>query len=1064
MYVQSLTLSTTDLVRRKMEEESTRASTPSSRNETDSGPQLPAITTAAEKDIPSTESFAVSLCDTQSSILGNGHDQIPPRQRPVPTGDGRDGQNATEAQRKGIFNMMDVDAGPETEVSVDGGHALTKHESVPCRDTGTSKDEERDQGSAVKDHTAMLAEPVATSITTPDSRKRPRSPMDYDTGTLKKMPKNERNDSDSVRESNILLNNTDGSQSISKEKDGESADLSTKQAPKSSILRPDLLAAILGSAPPAISVPIVVPAPVVTEDPPPEPKPKRKPPTLIKMMKAKKDIKDAKVLLGGKIDLATILPEQDCRFLAEKLWIVSKEQLQNVLQPKSEECSSLRQELIDSLAASSLVSTKAGSSGPDRICAEGEGKRSPKYQNTSPPKDSNQASLSMDQKVDDSFVDNEKEEGGSLQLLAMDSKVRVSPGLHSQVPAEQVVPTIAGGSDVPERALSVSDHRSEKKGAEQHMPEKLDGPRTPAKSRPCVVDTASSGKSSYIYVPIQPRVEVVVKDLVTEKVEITASDKVEATRIMESWSKKLNGHKIEFHPDDVSKNFLLDGPISFLFPKCTQNFLKSIGISTAFDFMCHKKTESGLLVDVYEEWRKACKLAKKPRVVVAKHLVALGLKLEVLIGSICPPATKERRWIAGHTAVLSAAAKDFLFDIGIVDGPLFVDTMTKKLSDRFELWRETKGLPPLKGTGKVAMISSWKTQIREAQELEGEDGQILDASWKQSLKILADADEQLKKFQGANKKTQSRSLEKAQVKQKSEFEAFNEAKAKLLKNRVGSPKLDLGNTFEKVIVETLASLGISSFDQLLSLDATPESTVITKYIEAQGGGGIVEQDARAFCYKVQSWQKIARAVAGRGDRKQNQNDTVGSLVDSTGDKQVSRPRSKAYSRKDYSTPWDALSDTTKEFLLSVNISDAEAFLASKTRDLADLLVIHRQRSNLPPLKGTGSVASVSAWKSIVRNAAKEMGQDDLVTLNAGRNAGKKLKPRKKRALDNDGIDKAPVLQLEQPSSKPSRKLQNASFTKRKRESETKTTFQKARNVSIDTFSFRSGAYLILSAM
>ena len=43
-----------------------------------------------------------------------------------------------------------------------------------------------------------------------------------------------------------------------------------------------------------------------------------------------------------------------------------------------------------------------------------------------------------------------------------------------------------------------------------------------------------------------------------------------------------------------------------------------------------------------------------------------------------------------------------------------------------------------------------------------------------------------------------------------------------------------------------------------------------------------------------------------------------------------------------------------------------------------------------PLKGLGAVASISGWKAQVRKAAKELGEEELVSLNAGKNAGIKL--------------------------------------------------------------------------
>ena len=71
-------------------------------------------------------------------------------------------------------------------------------------------------------------------------------------------------------------------------------------------------------------------------------------------------------------------------------------------------------------------------------------------------------------------------------------------------------------------------------------------------------------------------------------------------------------------------------------------------------------------------------------------------------------------------------------------------------------------------------------------------------------------------------------------------------------------------------------------------------------------------------------------------------------------------------------PFEILSETQKDFLLSIGIKTAEDFLAKRTTDIAPKFVVWRRKKGLPKLKGSGPTASVSAWKTSVRNAIEAM--------------------------------------------------------------------------------------------
>lgn len=72
-------------------------------------------------------------------------------------------------------------------------------------------------------------------------------------------------------------------------------------------------------------------------------------------------------------------------------------------------------------------------------------------------------------------------------------------------------------------------------------------------------------------------------------------------------------------------------------------------------------------------------------------------------------------------------------------------------------------------------------------------------------------------------------------------------------------------------------------------------------------------------------------------------------------------------------PLEVLSSTTKRFLKAIGIKTAADFLSMRTTDISPDFVTWRAEEGMPELKGSGSIASVSAWKTAVRNTAKEMG-------------------------------------------------------------------------------------------
>jgi len=72
-------------------------------------------------------------------------------------------------------------------------------------------------------------------------------------------------------------------------------------------------------------------------------------------------------------------------------------------------------------------------------------------------------------------------------------------------------------------------------------------------------------------------------------------------------------------------------------------------------------------------------------------------------------------------------------------------------------------------------------------------------------------------------------------------------------------------------------------------------------------------------------------------------------------------------------PLDVLSSRAKVFLASIGIQTAVEFLTTRSSDIGPKFVEWRSTKGMTPLKGTGPVASVSAWKTTVRNKAEQLG-------------------------------------------------------------------------------------------
>jgi hypothetical protein len=252
--------------------------------------------------------------------------------------------------------------------------------------------------------------------------------------------------------------------------------------------------------------------------------------------------------------------------------------------------------------------------------------------------------------------------------------------------------------------------------------------------------------------------------------------------------------------------FPLDGPLSCLLPVCAKHFLASVSIKSAFDFLSLKKTETGIIIEMMLSWRHKCGVIRMAALPLAKLLIGIGLRMEKAIGSIEPADAATREWMGGPMVVLTAAARDFLIvDHKMYSASEFIERQTKLLANALMEWRKGKGLPPLKGTGNVAMISGWKALVKEYIDVEAGRGRVVTGVDFQKL-----VESEPPQLPPEEKKTASSSKTQGETKKIKKRKKVDEAKKAL-----NSPSFLL-SLFKEENTKVMNSVGIKTAQVCLS--------------------------------------------------------------------------------------------------------------------------------------------------------------------------------------------------------------------------------------------------------
>lgn len=650
-------------------------------------------------------------------------------------------------------------------------------------------------------------------------------------------------------------------------------------------------------------------------------------------------------LLKGKVDLLDCLPKEDCEFLGKEMWIFTAQQLLSVLGKLSEEEKAkdgektkkileLRTELVEELGRH--MQREAGVQVPKEVrVPNGSGDNTP---GTS----------------DEQRTEITQNEGNS---------------------AETPVKASAEGANEIEKARNPFNIPN-KQGYVPIAPKPVTEPLLVPKQEPEKMQSDSEVQ------PLDRNYRESDDDTAPDVVLEEYRERAEAK--LKDWQELLKKALKRTDLSDLKKTFPLDGPISILIPKSTQNFVASIKVTTIFDFLSLRRTETGAVCDMMRCWREHCGLTYQNHLALAKHLLGVSFRIESSISSDVPLDKKSRRWMKDPIIVLTGAAREFLVDyLRILTANRFLTTRTKDLSTALATWREEKGLVPLKGSGKVAMVSGWKASAREERVLVTEAGKIvtdvdLEAQSAKDIPIVRDETKTDTKIDSPAAGTTSSASKPLAKKPKP-------PQPKIQHGYASHSPLFLEHVLGNDVSSFLSTVNISTALDLENVDTSDDSIFCQRLIENKRAN-----DHSSCLELVKKWQSQLHAQL-KDMPKDEKPKKVSSPAPVRTPKAapVRTPKAAPVSERGkhrtpryltFSDPFDVLSAVTKVFLATMDINTGKEFLSTRTTDISNEFVRWREEQGKPELKGLGAIASVSGWKAACRKAATDMGLHDIAAL------------------------------------------------------------------------------------
>lgn len=275
----------------------------------------------------------------------------------------------------------------------------------------------------------------------------------------------------------------------------------------------------------------------------------------------------------------------------------------------------------------------------------------------------------------------------------------------------------------------------------------------------------------------------------------------------------------------------------------------------------------------------------------------------------------------------------------------FLGSKTKALSIELATWREEKGQPSLKGSGKVAMISAWKAMLREENDAARGAGKILSGI---DLEKIASKDTPIIHDEMDPSEILAKGVPTNQLKNTS-----------VGWDNASHSFLFVEHCLGKDVARFLANLQVATASQLEAIKLD-EISLIAKQMQEQG----LADSFEACQKKMDEWQQALRDKLNAMSKR---------AVTSTPRQKERKHVTKKDPTSHLSDPFEALSALTRKFLTSIDITTGEQFLSQRTTDISERFVEFRIKNGMPELKGLGAIASVSGWKAQCRKAATDMG-------------------------------------------------------------------------------------------
>ncbi|KAG7346642.1 MRG family protein [Nitzschia inconspicua] len=502
----------------------------------------------------------------------------------------------------------------------------------------------------------------------------------------------------------------------------------------------------------------------------------------------------------------------------------------------------------------------------------------------------------------------------------------------------------------------------------------------------------------------------------------------EATQILNDWRILISDWKQKNAVKDDKKQFLLSGPLSQFIPNGTMQFFKSVKVEEALELLSLKKTETGLVIDMFQAWRNKCGLKRKQSLALTKHLLGISSRIEMAVGSKAGIDADDMQWINDAMVIATGAAKDFIIDdCKIFSAEQFIEMRTKPLSEKLSIWRARMGLPVLKGSGKVAMISAWKAMLKDEIEIQKSVGKVIPEDDLKSTTI----DIEIPSENTPRKRKRETDEDNKRRKSPKEILPRYTTSAAIEALTSESFFADIFGEDERNM-KMFRSVGITTAEKLLEADKGQNSDFLKAVIKMKSGQSAGSVQASSCIRLLYNW--AAKAKTRLDDLEQgkvNEKSKVGSNIDSSKETNIEKPHSCNHGPKSLSDdPFDALSASSKEFLATMGIVTAKDFLSARTTDIAAAFVTWRAEKKMTALKGLGAVASISAWKKLVRNKAVSLGDHDLALLNQASNS-KALFPEKtgdnpRRDRKRNFFDREAATSLDK--ERPNRKLKGLSVS------------------------------------